>query len=207
MTWIKGWNFRQTTGPPPTDGTNETYALETVSDGTYPVSRNGAVFGYPIGDAAGHRTRDTGLDRRLAGTAFCNLFPAVFRIDLIAAGPYLLRGAFGDAYTDRPNARVEIFDDTTSLFAIDHTTGFTTTSFLWRDINDNLRNSTTPTWLDTETRAVTFATTTCLVQIGVSAGSRQGFVSHFSLEQVEAGATGGAYHQTISRVRGYGRWT
>lgn len=84
MVWSVGINFRATSGYV-TDGTGETY----YTGGSYPITRGGATFG-ATGGTPELRDRDSGVDRRIAGTMFerPSATDLDFRIDVPSAGNY-----------------------------------------------------------------------------------------------------------------------
>ena len=204
MSWIKGFNFRATTGFV-TDGANETYVLGSdVGGSDYPVTRNGVTFGWASGAVSQSRDRNAGLDRRLAGVQF-TLDPdaSTFRVDLPAAGDYIIGLASGDAYGAVSAGRIEILDTSTSRLVIDHPSGFTA-GVTFRDATDV--DLSAANWPGTNAR-VTLAFATTILNVTIGASGRAGRVAHLYIEQVETGgAQGGAYHQTIARTRGWGRW-
>src|SRR5262245_1065956 len=188
MSWSKGFNFRNTAGWV-SDGADDTYVL---GGSGYPTTRNGVTFGYP--DDAESRNFGPASVPELSGTNFCLVFPTILRIDLPAAGDYILRGAFGSYYGAISDAYIEIRDDAAPLMTIDHSTGFSTGGTRWRDINDVLHDDAATSWLETETRVFHFDSMICRVVLG-AAPSRNGIVSHFSLEQVVSG--GGANFELV----------
>ncbi|MCK6554765.1 hypothetical protein L6Q96_09330 [Candidatus Binatia bacterium] len=158
-----GFNFRGTSGYV-ADASDETYDLGAA----YPVTRNGRTFGWET-RASGWvvRNRSTAIDRRLAG-----LFgqsntqgnQSTWRVDLPAAGTYIIRLALGDAgYAQSQYA--QILDGDTVLLTLGLTS---TASSHWRDASGADR--TAATW-PTENVAVslTFSTTILRVRIGASA--------------------------------------
>jgi hypothetical protein len=209
MPWVKLFNFRASStfgGFDTAEGANETYVL---FDDVYPTTRKAVTFG-AISGAAQARDRNSGIDRRLAGVHFTDPgSPVSFRVDLPAAGDYLINLALGDHDLERADGLVVLRDDTTPRITIDHTTGFTVSTDRWRDASDAL--------LDDEDAGagpygtsvtVPFATTTLILISG--SATRPGWVAHMRVAQVEAGGeppvAGGSYQQTIIRTRGYGRW-
>jgi hypothetical protein len=191
MPWIKGFDFRQTItyidDITPGQVTAEaaagrTYVLEGAGIDAYPTTRNGVTFGWLNTAVSATRNRNAAIDYRLSGVSFNNGGISDVRVDLPAAGDYLVRLAAGDNDAAADDRRVEVLDNASSLFALDHTTGFTTASDLWRDATDVLRSATT--WPSSNAaRTVTFTSTICILRIGTAA--RFGIVAHFELEQVE----------------------
>ena len=116
--WQKGFNFRATSGYVK-DGANETYV---IYGDNYPTTRNGVTFGWTH-PYVQTRDRNSGLDRRLAGTHYWTdeTWPIDFRIDLPATGSFEIRLAFGDASSDWPST-VQIKDTDTVLFTVSGST-------------------------------------------------------------------------------------
>ena len=197
MPWIKGLNFRATSGFV-TDGGDETYVLDPNVEGKYPITRNGVTFGYTdaIISPAQVRDRNSGIDRRLAGVHFWDIsgagsYPGLFRVDLPAAGQYKIGLAAGDASSSRATGFAEVRDDTTVLVTIDHASGFTSGAN-FRDATDVELSAAN--WPGSNTLAtVTFATTILRLAIGkYNPGSLDGWIAHLYIEQVDTATLMGA---------------
>src|SRR5262245_22604986 len=102
MSWIKGFDFRQ--NPPGSADPNPNNTYVTPTD-AYDTLRNGVHFGWTpaTSGAADGRDRDASGVPELNGICFNVLAVGVldFRVDLPAAGQYIIRVAFGDSYTVR----------------------------------------------------------------------------------------------------------
>jgi hypothetical protein len=210
--WKKGFNFRQNPSFC-TDGTDETYVCESPWD-QYPVTpqRNGVDFGHESSFATMNsrdRVAPPGADRRLAGIWFpIGGGQLIIRVDLPAAGAYIIKLASGDAVWGNgvTDGIVSVQDGGVStLFSIDHATGFSTGS-TYRDATD--AELSIAAWVAADGgagRTVTFTTTICRLLMGDGGATRGGPVAHFSLEQVggapPAGIGGGAYDLSIRRTR------
>lgn len=145
-----GINFRDTAGYV-SDGSNETYCAAD----SYPTTRGGVTFGWL--SAVSAADRNSGLDRRLAGINFNGAGPDEFQLDLPGSGLLEVHLALGDAAAAHVDNKVEVFDNTTSKFAIGpHTTNGTDTVY---DADDVER--TAAAWPSAEVgRQVTFESTT-----------------------------------------------
>ena len=122
MAWDKGFNFRAT-DTFVTDGTDETY-VRGYSD-EYPITRNGATFGWGATPDVFQANRDSTVDRRLAGINYLSNdgVKGTFRVDLTATGDYTLRFALGDTASGQQYQYAQFRDNTTAFATIDDTNG------------------------------------------------------------------------------------
>ena len=170
MTWLKGFNFRQTSGYV-TDGANETYV---VGD-SYPTTRNGVTFGWESG-LGGVVNRSTGVDRRLAGInyVFNDGGAHVFRVDLPNAGSYVLNAAFGDTTGGNGIPQSSKFQDgSTSLWTNSVTFN---ESPGWVDAVGN-QHTTASDWVANNSPA-TFTCATTILRVA------QGFVNNGNASRI-----------------------
>jgi hypothetical protein len=189
MSWTHSFNFRRTVEHATDVGPIQTYVISEPTPDLYPVTRNGVTFGFTTtSENTSGSNRGGASDPRTAGvhsnvTAFGT---SVFKIDLPAAGQYIMKACIGEIVYDRPDGIIAFLDNTTPLFSLDHATGFTTGSQKIRDITDVLH--TEATWLAANggaSRTETFASTILNVHLGTT---RPGFIAHLYLDQVETGA-------------------
>jgi len=189
MAWDKGFNFRDTSGFV-TDGTDETYCLKE----NYPVTRNSVTFGFTDG-LGGDRTRDRDntANRRQAGGHFTNSSGSqdrvlVFRVDLPAAGDYIIRVSVGDRTNTRINQKAEVFDNTTSKGVIVNDASCASDHYV--DATNVERTSDTDWGTNNASTTITFASTTFVLKIGTTAAASDNtFLTHIFLSQVAAAAT------------------
>jgi hypothetical protein len=179
MAWDKGFDFRGTSGYV-TDPANCTYVLGEA----YPTTRNSVTFGWE-GTTASVADRDAGISAKLAGINFAN--PAKdFRVDLPAAGPYLVSLAVGDQASGSNAVVTTIIKDTaTTLMTL---TGQTVTAEFYDATGALL---TTAAWPAGNVAVEkTFATTLCRMSMSIPSGFWR--VAHLFLSQVAVVASASA---------------
>lgn len=118
-TWVKGFNFRTTSGYV-TDEVDQTYVLGPTIPGdseAYPTTRNGVTFGWTT-QPNGAADRSAANIPELAGTAYVTGADAVFRVDLPNSGTYKLRLAMGDETSSQPDSGVTILDNVTPVLTL-----------------------------------------------------------------------------------------
>lgn len=114
----KAVNFRASGGFV-TDGSGETYTAET-SPGNgqpelYPTTRAGHTFGWDTLANLNVRDRNSGVDRRCAGTHWSQIgLLRTWRLDLDETGDHAIELSIGDA-THAGGADWQLFDDTTKI--------------------------------------------------------------------------------------------
>lgn len=189
-----GINFRSTSTYV-TDGTNETYCLGD----TYPVTRGGATFGYSAGHEGVGRDRNSGNDRRLAGTNFWpnNGTQGQFRLDLPnGAGTYTVHLALGDASYAQGYQYLKITDGNggSTLLTIDDTNGTSANNF--DDAGGT--NYTAANWPGSEAGvSLTFSGSVLWLLLGSpTAQANQSTLAH--LRVVQAGGGGGRLARACS---------
>ena len=199
MPWDKGFNFRAT-AVFVTDGTDETYDIGTV----YPVTRNGATFGWAEASEGDARDRDALVDRRLAGIMNRDNVETAktWRLDLPATGDFTIRLAAGDTEFSRIED-LELLDDNTVFATVADNvsvaqdnyldaTGVTRTEANWPSQNATLSR--------------TFTSTILRVRIaGLSAPSGSSGIAHVFVSQVAA-AEGPSATIPASPLVGNLRW-
>jgi hypothetical protein len=176
MTWDKGFNFRGTSGYV-TDGTDETYVLGD----SYPTTRNGVTFGWDAGVYA--YDEYSSYDRRLVGANRGGYDTTRhFRVDLPAAGNYLIRAAFGSVNIGSAIAAA-FLDDAAVLSSVNGEHG----SSEWRDATGALRGWVT--WAaENASVTYTFASTTLRVRhINNNTIWNLSSTAHIFLSQEEGG--------------------
>jgi hypothetical protein len=211
MPWIAQINFRQT-ATFITDAAGQTWSVTDpvlAVDGLYDQNRAGLHFGWTSVDVAA-ANRSSGADPRIAGIAFNNVGAGDgrFRLDLPLAGQYIIKLVVCDLYSGgfaHPSQLLTILDDTVVLFTQDYAGTFpSSTSNPAVDINGTAYTAAGIISANMGTsQTLTFASTILRVYLG-DAATKQGFISHLYVEQVEAvtGVAGGAFNQTIIRTRG-----
>lgn len=191
--WLnaKGFNFRETSGFGPGDGTNETYDIGAAYPRSVTIDGDTFDVGWDASMAANTRDRDAAGDRRLAGIAFRGNSVAgvnTWRLNLPAAGQYYIRLAFGD----NDNARTihaRLLDNTTALATWSGVT--TNAADAYMDSSGTVR-TTEANWVSGNVETLfTFSTTTLFIEIGDStgAGSDITALAHFSIRS--AGSSSG----------------
>lgn len=195
MPFVEGLNFRSTAGYV-TDGTDETYVLDTD---TYPTTRAGVTFGWESGSPF-DLDRDSGNDRRLAGCHACfSTAPETFRVDLPNTGTYDIYLACGDAASDQAAQDWKVKDSTTQLFTITANPG----SNEFVDATNTVR--TAAAWPGSNVaNQQTFASTIFRIETNSLVGSN--VLAHIQLTEIVVGGqpaskrTGGV--QFAHRIRG-----
>ncbi len=115
MTFNQGIDFRQSSGYV-TDPANCYGEISTTANyPTTPTAGSSTGVGWETSGVV-TRDRDSADDPRLAGVhAYPNGSTGTYRIDLPAAGTYVITLAIGDAGTNWSGETVELFDGATSL--------------------------------------------------------------------------------------------
>lgn len=188
--WDKGFNFRTTSGYV-TDGANTTYVLEGDA---YPTVRNGVTFGWSYSACltdfgGGGRDRDNVIDARLAGMNFIANRDerCTFKVDLPAAGNYIITLGYGDAGGNTKNNYIVIKDSGTTVLTLSGVATAATPTF--GDAVGNTYNAAT--WPGSQTTATeTFATTTFDLMIGSGAtpDGTDASITHLFISQVGSSA-------------------
>lgn len=182
--WDKGFNFRATSGYV-TDGTNETFVIDTDA---YPTTRNGVTFGWtsaPSGAGGGSRDRDNTIDRRIAGINFVGNTntPCAFQVDLPATGIFKIQLGYGDAGGNSQSNYIDVDDSATNLISFRPQNTAATPTF-----GDAVGSTyIAAVWPGSEaTVTKTFATTTFKMVLGdvaLGAGTNS-VISHIFISQV-----------------------
>jgi hypothetical protein len=174
----QGINFRATlafaTDYPPNSGEapEQTWFLTN-----YPrTTAQGNTVGWVISEDSGARDRVASNDDRIRGHHFHQSNSAYYRIDLPAAGNYVVRLASGDGNYSI-STRVDILDTTTPLATLCNGT----TSAANRFFDANGTEHTAANWPANNTpRSLTFSTTQLrLTNGGAGAGTN---LSHFYID-------------------------
>jgi hypothetical protein len=196
----QGFNFRLSAGFV-TDAADETYVLSTDS---YPTTRGGWTFGYSSG-AAVSRNRDSGIDRRFAGSHFETSGDCDFRIDLPSSGEWNIRMVIGDKHAaSSPKALFDLLDDVTIFQSV----GQLTLSNNLRKGSDAAGNllgdgstigSFLAEWIASNSPVVRTFASTVFVFRNKTPSSGASFINHIRLVKSVAAPTGVTYHPLSSR--------
>jgi hypothetical protein len=179
MAWIKGFNFRNTSGYV-TDLGNDTYVLPSDTSAT---TRNGVTFQWD-GSPNTPRDRNAGVDAKLAGMHGEDTTERTFSVTLPATGDYKIKFALGDQASAQGNMRIRILDDATGLIDLNSKT--TTGAAYFFDAT-NVERTSVADWVSNNAAAThTFATTSFKLILGQT-GARSGYIAHLELEQVATG--------------------
>lgn len=180
------FNFRSTSTYV-TDSAGETYCISATNTAggigeAYAVNlRDGISFGWEQ-NSVETRDRNSGLDRRFAGTHFNGANTNTFRVDLPATGTYSIRIASGDPSNAQATNKFEVLDDLTSKFSV--TQG---TSAADRFIDATGAEYSSAAWPGSNTAVqATFATTKFILKIGNNAAVTTGFIVHLEIAAVSA---------------------
>jgi len=177
----QGFDFRATSG----FVTDPGFATWVTSSTAYPTTRNGVTFGWQVTTNLDSRDRNTAVDPRLAGINFVynNVAPAVFEVDLPAAGTYTINLAMGDDLYGQcgGGCKIEFRDGATSLFTIAEPG---TSGGMFFDANGN--NLTAAAWpASNTTHQVTMSGTKLLVLVGANDGKSDVTpIAHLAVTQV-----------------------
>jgi hypothetical protein len=189
VAWDKGFNFRFSFDFV-TDPADHTYVVSN----TYPVTRNAVTFGFEQPPSAG-RDRNSGVDARLAGINYrAAPTQADFRVDLPAAGQYLIRLAMGDQAN--PQTVYWQFLDTTTVLA---TYGeLTTTGGAYFYDASGVERITVADWVSNNaSQTYTFATTILRLRIGFTSGVNNSAVATLFVSQLGPTITQQITSQTV----------
>lgn len=211
--WDKGFNFRATSGYV-TDGTNQTYVIDTD---VYPTTRNGVTFGWNYSTClsdlgGGTRDRDSGIDVRLAGMHFIANRDerCTFKVDLPAAGTYIITLGYGDAGGNAKNNYIVVKDSTTDVITLSAVTTAATPTF--GDAVGSTYNAAT--WPGSQTTSTeVFATTTLdmIIGSGLAPDATDASIAHLFISQVASGVSNSVSttpgSDSISTTRGTGNIT
>jgi len=196
--WDKGFNFRTTSGFV-TDGANTTYVLEGDA---YPTVRNGVTFGWTYSTCitdlgGGGRDRDAGIDARLAGMNFIANRDerCTFKVDLPAAGDYIITLGYGDAGANAKTNYIVVNDSGTAKITLSGIATLATPTF--GDAIGNTYNAAT--WPGSQTTTTkTFSTTTfdMIIGMGATPDGTDSSIDHLFISQVSAGGATGSIRTT-----------
>ena len=198
MALPQGINFRSTLGYV-TDGANESGELDGIPP-TYPrTTAQGITVGWEGSNTQNNRDRNSGNDRRLAGSHSPTNASTLndFRIDLPSAGNYNVRIAAGDANYTR-SIKVEMFDTSTSRGVLCN--GSTGASNSFFDAGGTAR--TAANWVTSNVSApITFTTTICRFRIGSGSGSvGDHTIAHVYIESATPAGWGGLLAHKANRL-------
>lgn len=167
--WDVAFDFRNTVG----FVTDPPYAQFVGPSVIYPttntVNGHSVTYGWISAAHLGGANRLTTVDHRLSGTNFNNNtagVPSVFRVDVTAAGTYVVHLALGDASNAIATLTAQALDTATSLFSFSNTS---VASGSFMDPNGTIL--TAANWVAASTaggtpRTVTMATTEFLLSMG-----------------------------------------
>lgn len=200
-----GINFRATSTFV-TDGTDETYCLDTDS---YPTTRGGFTFGWesaPDGSA----NRDSGVDRRLAGINFwnnSNTSTINFRLDLPNTGEWEIGAACGDSGTFQQDMDLAFKDDASAISGTGVVDGDSGTDEYF-DITGVLRTTEATFFTDWATVNHTFTSTVFRVTLGTtSAATRSTVINHLFAKEASTGGSTTVPVSGVSATGGAGTFT
>lgn len=185
MALPQGINFRATAGFV-TDGANEYGEITTVNSYPTTTSQGNNVGWETTTGGVSTRDRNNAVGARFAGIHFTgdtNVYR--YRIDLPSTGSYLFRCAAGDNGSSGNEAKLELFDGTTSKGVL--ASGTLSATDKYKDAVNVEYDHTT--WPASNTGVTnTFATTILRVDIG-SAGSGLAYlVAHIYVESAGSSA-------------------
>lgn len=188
MAFPQGINFRSTLAFV-TDGANEDAEL-TGSTADYPfTTAQGNTVGWEstnFGSGLQKRDRNSGNDRRIAGTVFNNTVSDMvqFRIDLDGAGNYRVGLAAGDANYST-TTKVTLFDNNTQLAVLANGT----TSAAQRFFDATGTEYTNLTWPGNQS-LVQYAFASSVLRLKAD-GATQMLLNHFYVSKALSAAMGG----------------
>lgn len=188
MATIQEVNFRATSGF--VSGDSADAHIETSTGNNYPtVSAQGVTLGWTsAASSIDRRNVSAGINPKLAGIAASNsgVTACNYRVNLTALGgpgTYRIRVAMGDDDNARPNQKLEVFDDSSSLGVLINGPA---ANHRWLDATGVELTATT--W-PTDNDYVDLVFTSNIANFLFGTGSNNWAVSHISIEKLVTGPT------------------